>query len=510
MTKIIIYFFALILFPFQLTATIYDLSTLLPSNKAAFQILGASSGDTLGWQIANAGDVNKDGFDDIIIGAPGFGSTYGKVYVIYGQGGSSFLDLSVNNLNPASTGFKITGAATGDGFGNSVGRAGDVNKDGYADIIIGAGGSNFYRGAAYVIYGKANPTNIALASTNLILTQTGFVINGNAAGDNLGWAVAPAGDVNNDGYDDVIVGAPYGNSNRGIAYVIYGRATASFTNINLASTTLNPASTGFTIKGAASGDFFGNSVSTAGDINNDGCADLIIGANKKSSQRGTVYVIYGKASPANIDLSSSTALTPATTGFNVAGKATGENFGIAVNTAGDINNDGYDDILIGAAERNSNRGAVQVIYGGPNSGFSNIDLSLTGAALSPTSKGFVIAGNSVSDRLGFAVAPAGDINNDGFDDILITAANKNSGKGSVYAVYGGATSTRVNIDLSAGELDPLVDGFGVTGILASGQFGFSADKIDLNKDGKGELLIGAPYATNSIGVSYVIFPASRS
>jgi len=314
----------------------------------------------------------------------------------------------------------------------------------------------------------------------------------------LGYSVAPAGDINKDGFDDIIIGAPYANSNRGEAYVIYGKQTGA--RISLA-TTLNQVTTGIMIKGNANNDFLGGSVSTAGDINNDGFDDIIIGAPYKSSKKGAAYVIYGRANPVHLDLQ--TALAPATTGFMVSGKSAGEMFGISVGLAGDINKDGFDDIVIGAEARNSDQGAVQVIYGGPNSGFSNFDLS---TPLDPTTKGFIVAGEASDDSLGFSIASAGDVNKDGYDDILIGAPKKNSKRGAIYVVYGGATSSRANIDLSTKELNPLIDGFTILGTLSSSQFTFSVVAIDLNKDGNVELLVGAPY----VNYAYVIFPASRS
>jgi len=148
-------------------------------SSKALQILGVS-GDALGWQIANAGDVNKDGFDDIIIGAPGTSYTYGKVYVIYGKADFSFSNIHLSSLDP-TTGFKIRGAVVGDGFGSSVAGAGDVNGDGFADLVIGAPKKLLNQGGVYVIYGKANLANIELPwlSSSLSLS-VGFLITGDS------------------------------------------------------------------------------------------------------------------------------------------------------------------------------------------------------------------------------------------------------------------------------------------------------------------------------------------
>jgi len=203
-----------------------------------------------------------------------------------------------------------------------------------------------------------------LSTQTLNPEVTGFKMTGNAAADNLGFAVSTAGDINNDGYDDIIIGARGKNSNQGAVYVIYGGEESAFLNIDLSTTSLDPLTTGFTIIGNAIGDYFGYSVSTAGDINNDGYDDILVGAHGKNSFQGAAYVIYGgkKSAMSHWDFSSGATLDPTLTGFMITGNAAGDYFGL-VSTAGDINNDGYDDIIVGAQGKNSNQGAAYVIYG---------------------------------------------------------------------------------------------------------------------------------------------------
>ena len=191
------------------TSTI-DLSVALSSTKG-FTILGGAAGDYSGRSVA-AGDVNNDGYDDIIIGSryasPNFRTEAGQSYVIYGSATNpGTIDLSV--ALSSTQGFTILGGAADDYSGRSIASAGDVNNDGYDDIIIGAYGadpsSRIEAGQSYVIYGSAtNPGTIDL-SIALSSTQ-GFTILGGAAYDQSGWSVASAGDVNNDGYDDIIIG----------------------------------------------------------------------------------------------------------------------------------------------------------------------------------------------------------------------------------------------------------------------------------------------------------------
>ena len=213
--------------------------------------------------------------------------------MIYGKASPSNVDLA----SPlGSNGFRIEGAAAGDLSGSSVASAGDINGDGRTDVIVGAPWADpFSRtsaGSSYVVYGTTSPSNVDLASP---LGSSGFRIDGAAGSTFSGDSVAAAGDINGDGRADVIVGAPLSDpssrTNAGSSYVVYG--TASPSNVDLASR----GSSGFRIDGAAAGDFSGDSVAPAGDINGDGRADVIVGASGASpfsrTGAGSSYVIYG-------------------------------------------------------------------------------------------------------------------------------------------------------------------------------------------------------------------------
>jgi len=474
-----------------------DLSsqTLNPVTEG-FRITGSSGNDYFGFSVRTVGDINNDGFDDMIIGTPFKTNYHGIAYVIYGGEESSFLniDLSTTTLNPQTTGFTITGNAAGNYFGYSVSTSGDVNNDGYDDIIIGAD----YKGAAYVVYGgdKSSMSNIDLSTTVLDPLTTGFMITGNSLSDYFGVSVSTAGDINGDGYDDIIIGAFYKDSQKGAAYVIYGGAKSSTSNIDLTTQTLDPHSTGFLITGNAANDHFGWSVSAAGDTNKDGYSDIIVGANLKS----TAYVIYGgeKSTMSNIDLSTQT-LDPQSTGFVITGNA-GDNLGYSVRTAGDMNRDGYDDLIVGAHGTSSSRGAAYVIYGAKKSSMSNLVLSTT--PLDPLNTGFMIIGDAANDFLGFSVCTAGDINNDGYGDVVIGAHGKNS----VYVLYGGPKSSMPNIDLSMTSLDSANKGFMIAGNAVGDNFGWSVSTAgDINNDGYSDIIVGAAYKNNKQGAAYVIY-----
>ena len=232
------------------------------ATPAATTLTGEEQDRYFGEPVATAGDVNGDGYADVVIGAWGYASQTGRAYVYLG--GASGL------ATPAAT--TLTGVAAGDHFGYSVAPAGDLNGDGYADVVIGARGDNSNSGRVYVYLGGGAGLE-ATAATAL----TG------AAGEQLGTSVAPAGDVNGDGFADLVVGAIGYSSFTGRAYVYLGGAG------NLGTT----AATTWT--GESTSSAFGASVATAGDVDGDGYADVVVGAQGYSSYTGRVYVFLGGA-----------------------------------------------------------------------------------------------------------------------------------------------------------------------------------------------------------------------
>jgi hypothetical protein len=315
--------------------------------------------------------VNGDGIDDLIVGAPtgdDGGSNAGEAYVIYGVAGTTRGTVDLTGL-AASDGFIIQGDAAIDQAGQSVSSAGDVNGDGIDDLIVGAiggddGGSN--AGEAYVIYGVAGTTRGTVDLTGLAASD-GFIIQGDEAIDQAGYSVSSAGDVNGDGFDDLIVGAPNGDdggSSAGEAYVIYGMAGTSRTTVDLTGLA---ASDGFVIQGDVAGDQAGRSVSSAGDVNGDGIDDLIVGApvgDDGGTAAGEAYVIFGRAGATRGTLDLST-LSPLD-GFIIQGDAADDRAGFSVSSAGDVNGDGIDDLVVGAHfgdDGGSNAGEAYVIYG---------------------------------------------------------------------------------------------------------------------------------------------------
>ena len=336
-----------------------------------FLIRGSKSYDQSGFSVSGAGDVNGDGLDDIIIGAPFSDPTYltvngqnsaGLSYVVYGKTTTTAVNLAEieSESRTGNLGFGIYGYDIEDQSGYAVSGAGDVNGDGFDDVIIGAIGADPYgmsnAGTSYVVYGKAStPVFIRLRYLEVDAGNLGFAIYGASANDQSGYAVSAAGDVNGDGLDDVIVGAPWAdpstNSNAGSSYVVYGKTTS--TPVRLSDVEGHSGSHGFAIHGASVDDGSGISVSGAGDVNGDCFDDVIIGAKyadpNGTSNKGSSYVVFGKstASASTVGLSNIES-NSGYHGFAIYGSQYLDYSGSAVSKAGDMNKDGLGDVIVGS------------------------------------------------------------------------------------------------------------------------------------------------------------------
>ena len=426
---------------------VVELSSL--DGTTGFQITGQAQNDYSGRSVASAGDVNGDGIDDLIIGARGAdanGGNSGASYVVFGRATGFAADLNPSTLD-GTTGFRIRGENPNDFSGWSVASAGDFNGDGFDDLIIGAslaGPNGFRSGASYVVFGRSTgfAANLDLSALD---GSTGFKISGENAYDYSGTSVASAGDVNGDGVDDVIIGAPRSSlngSSSGTSYVVFGRAGGFAANLNLS--TLD-GTTGFQINGEAAFDFSGYSVASAGDVNGDGVDDLIIGSWGADGggiyEAGASFVVFGRTTgfAAEVNLSDLNGAT----GFKIMGETSIDYSGWSVASAGDVNGDGIDDLIIGAkyAEAYARyAGATYVVFGRSTGFAANLNLS----TLDGTT-GFKINGEASLDRSGSSVASAGDVNGDGVDDLIIGAwsASPNvNNQGASYVVFGRASSIR--------------------------------------------------------------------
>jgi hypothetical protein len=402
-------------------------------SSLGFKITGASN-TGLGFSVSNAGDVNGDGYADVIVSAPNTSSNTGVSYVVYGKAVNTGLNLSSGTI-AASDGFAITGQAASSYSGWSISSAGDVNGDGLTDLLVGTGNAAT-GGSAYVVYGSTNNTSLSFAG-GTIAPEKGYQLTGLSSS----YTVSSAGDVNGDGLADQIVGVYGVNSTAGAAYLVYGRSNG--TGLNFANPIV--ASDGFKINGI-SGKYLGYAVSGAGDVNGDGLADFAVGTYTSGHE---AYVIYGSTAGSEISLDASGNI-PSSRGFKIIGATTDLNsFGASLSNVGDVNGDGLDDIVVGAYRDGAERGSAYVVYG--NASGTNVDISTDTIA---ASNGFKLAINTDNSYFGEGISGAGDINGDGLADIIIGARLTNSSAGAYYIVLGGTNTVTNAVNLtgtSSGE-----------------------------------------------------------
>lgn len=344
----------------------------LSASRRVYTVLGSENFDAnsrSGQAVSNAGDINGDSFDDYIIAAPGFSNSVGRVYVLYGSNKTSPLDViditSIPANNEGHTGFRISSYAVEPNLlGFSVSAAGDFNGDGFADFVVSVPGvmdnQMAITGAAYLVLGSATLADFMIEDITSNSANGIFIIGGssNNDGDGAGYVVRSAGDLNGDGYDDILVGAPsviYSSNLCGAVYVIYGRdsSTGSFSDIDLNNYFDH------VILGKDGNIRIGYSISGIGDFNGDGLDDFMIGSGDVETSygpsTGVVYVIYGNTGfNGFVELVS--FVTGPNTGFRIRGGFESRAGGTLAG-GGDINGDGLADILVGGAMR------VYAIYG---------------------------------------------------------------------------------------------------------------------------------------------------
>lgn len=376
-------------------------------------------------------DLNGDGLDDVVIGAYG-ADPGGRLYA----GTASIYHGAAGGL-PAVPTRVLEGAFVEDFFGYSVASAGDVNGDGFGDLIIGAYGADpggrIGAGAANIYHGSA--TGVRAAPNR--------VVEGAGAGDEFGWALAGVGDLNGDGYADVVVGAqsadPSGRTDAGVAHVFHGSATG----IAMAPTRV--------LEGTGPGDHFGGSVAGAGDVDGDSHADLVVGSVLASpggrARAGSASLFLGSAMGVAM---------PADT--TLLGGSPEELFGISVASAGDVNADGYSDLVVGVANASPNgrlRAGAAAIYHGSMAGISSV----------PTR---MLEGAADTDRFGGSVSGAGDVNGDGYDDLIVGAVQADpSGRldvGSASVYLGSPMGVSVPARVLEGPIGRELFGWAVAGL----------------------------------------------
>ncbi len=440
-------------------AVVYHGSALGMSTLADALVQSNVAGASMGLSLSGAGDVNGDGYADVIVGAPFYTNgqaTEGAVFVYHG-GASSVPFMAAITMEPDQE-YAY--------FGQSVSDAGDVNGDGFGDVIVGAylydnGQEN--EGAAFVFHGSISGIP-ALAAA---------MVEPNQAGAQMGWAVSGAGDVNGDGYADVIVGSRRYNNGQeyeGAAFVYHGSADGI-------STTAAAS-----LESDQAHAWFGSSVSNTGDVNGDGFGDVIVGAYGYDGAGGTgaAFVYHGGDDGVS-------PVAAAELQFN-QGSTQLPN---SVSGAGDVNGDGYADVLVGVWDYDngqSNEGAMFVYHGGVSGISAMADL--------------IIESNQADWGLGWSVSDAGDVNGDGYADVIAGATGYDNGQtneGAVFIYHGGPSG------LSA------VAATQVESNLAYASFGSSVSCAgDANGDGYTDVIVGAPGSSSYHAYVYHGGPAGIS
>jgi len=409
------------------------------------------------------------------------------------------------------SGFRLTGETAYTYAGYSVSGAGDVNGDGFMDVMVGAPGGDTYLGHAYVYFGgpQQDVREVPLSSLD---GKNGIRLDGRLSNGINGFSVSGAGDINNDGYADVVTGAPARTAaitpSWTYANVYYGKAGGFLPVSQFGSIA---ETDGFRAYGPVRGEEAGWSAGGIGDINGDGYGDFAVGAPNAGQNghatHGAVYVVFGKTEnfvpPYNL------GTLGAQDGFRIEGESYGDEIGVSVNAAGDVNGDGIDDLIIGgvgdALGENSLRGVSYVLFGSAGGFGARIKISDVNGV-----NGFRINGIDERDYAGHSVAAAGDINGDGIGDIIIGAPKGDSlrhrDNGEAYIVYGRADGFDAEIDPAA--LDGS-NGFSIFGRTTDDRLGFSASAAgDFNGDGTDDIIIGAPHQDGSglrTGKTHIIF-----
>jgi FG-GAP repeat len=429
--------------------------------------------------------------------------------------------MPLSGLN-GQNGFRIDGVAADDKSGFFVSSAGDINGDGIDDVIVGAfradPGGRIDAGAAYVVFGRASSLGFAASEALSSLNgNNGFRIEGVAADDRTGVSVASAGDVNDDGVADLIIGAhsadPGGRSYAGSSFVLFGRTGAGFPpSIELSAL---DGSNGFRVNGVGVDDRSGLVVASAGDINGDGVADLVIGADRADpsglADAGSSYVVFGRTKAQGFAPTIELSDLNGSNGFRLDGQQAGDQSGRCVAAAGDINGDGIDDLVVGAhyappSSGVGDSGRSYVVFGKPGgAGFA----SVVELGALDGSNGFRLVGISPFDLSGKSVAAAGDINGDGMDDLVIGAFRADTyagdSAGETYVVFGKSFGDGFVSSIELSNLNGS-DGFRLDGSAPEARSGSSvAAAGDVNGDGLDDLIIGAYRAQGGDGRSYVMF-----
>jgi hypothetical protein len=454
------------------------------STFANWTAVGEDSAN-LGVSVALAGDVNGDGYADVIIGADLFddiGDTDEGWALVY-HGSSNGLDPDGSRPvgNAGNADWTAEGEQAGARLGHSVFTAGDVDGDGFSDVVVGA---HRYDDA----YTDEGRVLVYHGSGSGIESEPSWGAGGGQAGAHLGCSVASAGDVNGDGFDDLVVGAEgfdNGEMDEGRVYVFHG------------STNGPSPSYDWRAESDESGASFGHAVASAGDVNGDGYGDVIVGAHNYSDGElvyiGAAVVYHGSFSGLDAGGARPTGTLDNADWFKDGWLGnTYVYFGRSVACAGDVNGDGYSDVIVGGDGYDYDDSGRAQVYHGSASGLPDV-------------RNWSVDGG-YGDRLGYSVASAGDVNGDGFGDIVVGAPFANVGGasgGAAYVFHGSSTGLDQNGTRNYGYWGN-ADWSGQPGD-PDAEYGTSvASAGDVDGDGYSDVVVGAPeYGATDLGRVYV-------
>ena len=495
-------------------------------------VVPTSSGEN--WFTIEIPSALASGPVDFIVQTSNTGDTILRDAYTYNPAGSlpdspltAWITLT-NTWFDGTNGMRFTGEASMYWCGSAVSSAGDINNDGLDDMLIGADFARNRLGYAYMVYGQQNgyDADTWLSNSNGWVNGTNaFSVLGTSSEGYLGYSASSAGDVNGDGYDDMLIGAyqyTVGSAFKaGQAFLLYGHSNECPAEIRGNSTWMGEATNAVKFGGVHRYGKTAASLSPAGDVNGDGLDDFIIGSPQADSaadrgDAGESYLIYGSATGYANSITLTNTWLDGANGMIFAGAKTNDQSGTSVSSAGDVNGDGFDDLLIGAQYADPNgldaAGEAYLIFG---SSSLSATVVLTNTWFDGTN-GVLFAGAYTNISAGCCVSAAGDMNQDGLDDIMISASTYDEGTltnaGAVYLVYG-STNLPAHVTLTNTWFDG-VNGVQLTGAGQSIGLGNAMSGAgDVNGDGLDDLLIAGSWASpedrTGAGETYLVYGQTR-